>query len=125
MMKIKQSTKGFPKAEAYLKKARRVADRIDLDRLGQNGVAALQRATPVDSGKTQDSWSYTIVKTSKRIGLAFTNSNKNNGVPVVILLEYGHIANGAWVEGRDFVNPAIQPIFDELAEELQKGVTGK
>lgn len=124
MMKIKQSTKGFPKVEAYLNNARRVADHIDLDRLGQNGVAALRRATPVDSGETQDSWSYTIVKTPERIGLAFTNSNKNNGVPVVILLEYGHIANGAWVEGRDFVNPAVQPIFDEMAEELEKGVTG-
>lgn len=95
-----------------------------LDKYGRKGVDALVSATPVDSGKTAGSWDYEIVNRKGSATIRFTNSNIVNGCPIAIILQYGHgTRNGGWVEGRDYINPALRPIFDELAEKAWKEVT--
>ena len=91
---------------------------------GEKGVEALSNATPVDTGKTAASWSYKVVTTNNSITITWTNSNVVKGVPIAIILQYGHgTRNGGWVEGRDYINPAIQPIFDEIKNEIWREVT--
>jgi hypothetical protein len=123
MVKIRH--KGdFSKTFRYLKKANSAVKSPKLDSFGKEGVAALMSATPVDTGLTAKSWSYRITKTKKGYTLEFLNSNIQNGVPIAIILQYGHgTRNGGWVEGRDYINPAIQPIFDKIAESAWKEVT--
>lgn len=95
-----------------------------LERYGKAGVAALASATPKDSGLTASSWNYEITHHSKETRIAFTNSNIQNGVNIAILLQYGHgTRNGGYVAGRDYINPAIQPIFDKIADEAWREVT--
>lgn len=95
-----------------------------LEAYGREGVAALSSATPVDTGLTANSWYYKI-ETGKGITtISFHNSNIQNGVPIAVILQYGHgTRNGGWVEGRDYINPAIQPIFDKIADDAWKEVT--
>lgn len=114
----------FSKLTRYLTKAKRAAKVSDLDRFGKEGVAALASATPVDSGETANSWHYEIKQENGLAAITFYNSNIQNGVPIAILLQYGHATrNGGWVEGRDYINPAIQPIFDKIAEKAWREVT--
>lgn len=95
-----------------------------LDRYGREGVAALASATPVESGQTANSWYYKIERTRESATITFLNSHINNGVPIAIILQYGHgTGTGGWVQGRDYINPAIQPIFDKIANEAWKEVT--
>lgn len=95
-----------------------------LDRHGQAGVDALSMATPRDSGSAASSWSYEVVKTKRTYSISWTNSDMAGGVPVVILLQYGHgTGTGGYVQGRDFINPALKPIFDKIANEVWKAVT--
>ena len=95
-----------------------------LERYGQEGVTALSQATPRSTGLTASSWSYKVVPGETKSSIEFHNSNINNGVPIAIILQYGHgTGTGGWVEGRDYINPAIQPIFDKIAEEAWKEVT--
>jgi hypothetical protein len=95
-----------------------------LDKYGREGVDALASATPVDSGKTANSWYYEITNRGSSASIAFFNSNVNKGVPIAIILQFGHgTGTGGWVQGRDYINPAIQPIFDRIAEEAWKEVT--
>lgn len=95
-----------------------------LEKYGREGVAALSAATPVDTGLTAASWGYKIEATDKGFSISFTNSNRADGVLIAIILQYGHVTNnGGWVEGRDYINPAIQPIFDRMAQEAWKEVT--
>jgi hypothetical protein len=95
-----------------------------LESLAQRGVAALQAATPTDSGLTAASWSYVIEERDGAVFISWLNSNIVMGTNVAILLQYGHgTGTGGYVSGRDFINPAIQPIFDEIANELWKKVT--
>lgn len=124
-MKISVRQKGdFSKLTRYLIKAKRAVNLSDLDKFGKEGVAALASATPVDSGKTANSWYYEIEKANGSISITFYNSNIQNGIPIAILLQYGHgTRNGGWVQGRDYINPAIQPIFDKIAEKAWKEVT--
>lgn len=113
----------FSKTMRFLERAKEVAHIGDLDRFGQKGVAALASATPVDSGKTANSWYYEIQRSKGSIAITFNNSNIQNGVPIAVILQYGHgTRNGGWVQGRDYINPAIQPVFDEIANELWKEV---
>ena len=87
------------------------------------GVKALSAATPVDSGETAKSWYYKIERTTSSVSLKFLNSNVNEGVPIAIILQYGHgTGTGGWIEGRDYINPAIQPIFEEILSKMQEGV---
>lgn len=95
-----------------------------LSKYGQQGVAALASATPVDSGKTASSWNYVIEHTGTTTELSFINSNVNKGVRIAIILQYGHgTRNGGYVRGRDYINPAIRPVFDKIANEAWKEVT--
>ena len=114
----------FSKLTRFLERAKNLVHLSDLDRYGREGVAALASATPVDTGKTAASWYYDIKINKESASITFNNSNIQNGVPIAIILQYGHgTRNGGWVEGRDYINPAIQPIFDKIAEEAWKEVT--
>ena len=115
MIKFRQ--KGdFSKLTRFLERAKETVRIGDLDKFGKEGVAALASATPVDSGETANSWYYEIENRKGSVTISFHNSNTQNGVPIVIILQYGHgTRNGGWVQGRDYINPAIQPIFDKIA----------
>ena len=111
------------KTTQLLERAKHAVRLADLDRFGREGVAALASATPVESGHTANSWYYEITYTKSGATIAFKNSNIQNGVPIAIILQYGHgTGTGGWVEGRDYINPAIQPIFDRLADEAWREV---
>ena len=114
----------FSKLTSYLERVREAAKIGTLDRYGREGVAALKSATPVDSGKTADSWYYEITRTSGSVSIVFNNSNINDGVPIAIILQMGHgTGTGGWVQGRDYINPAIQPVFDKIANDAWKEVS--
>ena len=122
---IKISQKGdFSRTSRYLEKLRKAAYLTDLDKYGRAGVAALASATPKDTGLTSKSWYYEIVHGSGTVSINFINSNIQNGVMIAIILYYGHgTRNGGWVQGRDYINPAIQPIFEQIANNAWKEVT--
>lgn len=123
---IKFEHKGdFSKVNKYLKKVKGSINIRALEKYGRRGVEALASNTPVDTGLTARSWYYEIEKVTKGVvRISFCNSNIQNGVPIAIILQYGHgTRNGGWVEGRDYINPAIQPIFDEMANEAWKEVS--
>lgn len=114
----------FSKLNRFLEKAKGVAHLSVLDKYGREGVAALSSATPVDSGETANSWFYEIDRSNGSATIRFCNSHINEGVPIAIVLQYGHgTGTGGWVEGRDYINPAIQPVFDEIANAAWKEVT--
>ena len=124
-MKISFRQKGdFSKLTGYLVKAKNAIKISDLDKYGREGVSALSSATPVDTGKTAGSWYYKIENKNGSATISFYNSNIQNGVPIAIILQYGHgTRNGGWVQGGDYINPAIQPLFDKIAENAWKEVT--
>ena len=94
-----------------------------LDKYGQLGVEALAANTPVDTGKTAESWTYEIERTSSKTTISWLNTNVNNGVNVAVILQYGHgTGTGGYVQGRDYINPAMRPVFDKIAEEAWKEV---
>lgn len=114
----------FSKATHYFEKLKETAKLGVLDKYGREGVAALASATPTETGLTASSWSYTIERQNGSVAIVFENSNINKGVPIAIILQYGHgTGTGGWVQGRDYINPAIQPIFDKMADEAWKEVT--
>lgn len=114
----------FSKTFNYLNNVKKASALNFLDKYGKEGVRALKAATPVDSGATADSWYYEIERTNESITIYFKNSNINKGVPIAILLQYGHATrNGGWVQGVDYINPALEPIFKAMAEEAWKEVT--
>lgn len=114
----------FSKLTKFLEKAKETVKIGDLDKYGREGIAALASATPVDSGLTANSWYYKIERKKGSVSIGFYNKNIQNGVPIAIILQYGHATrNGGWVQGRDYINPAIQPIFDQIASHAWKEVT--
>lgn len=114
----------FSKTIQYLEKVRESVQLKNLDKYGREGVAALASATPVDSGETANSWHYEITRTNGSITISFYNTNIQNGVPIAIILQYGHgTRTGGWVQGRNYINPAIQPVFDRIAEHAREEVT--
>lgn len=121
MLKISQPK--FVRTLKYLNRAKRL-DPIDiLHKYGKLGVTALKASTPVDSGETADAWSYKIEGNKERYRLVWTNSVVAGSVPLVILLQYGHATkSGYYISGRDFINPALKPIFDQIEEALVKEV---
>lgn len=117
------SSGSFENTLRFLKNAKEAKFLDFLHKYGQDGVAALAAATPVDSGITASSWSYTITTGNKQATLQFTNDNINKGVPIAIILQYGHgTGTGGYVVGRDYINPAIQPVFDKISEQLTREV---
>lgn len=114
----------FDKVNRYLVNVKKAVKPKVLERFGKAGVEALASATPVDSGLTASSWFYEIENQNGAYTIRFNNSHVNNHVNIAIILQYGHgTRNGGWVEGRDYINPAIQPIFDKIADEAWKEVT--
>lgn len=108
----------FNNTERFLKRSRAEYIRI-LERYGREGVAALTSATPVNSGETANSWDYEVRITGRSFVISWTNSNIVDGVPIAIIIQYGHgTKNGGYVQGRDYINPAIRPIFDKISETL-------
>lgn len=113
----------FSELTRFLEKAKETVKIGELDRYGKEGVAALSSATPIDSGLTASSWYYKIDRKPGSVSISFHNSNVVDGVPIAIILQYGHgTRNGGWVQGRDYINPAIQPIFDKIANNAWKEV---
>lgn len=114
----------FSKLSRFLERAKEAVKVGDLDRYGREGVEALSSATPVDTGLTAASWYYKIEHKEGSSSIIFCNSNIQNGVPIAIILHYGHgTRNGGWVQGRDYINPAIRPVFDKIADNAWREVT--
>lgn len=123
MITIKQ--KGdFKRTYKYLNAVKEPVKISILKKYGKKGVEALRFHTPKDTGTTAGSWSYDIIQGKESVRIVFSNSNIQNGVPIAIILQYGHATNnGGWVEGIDYINPALKPIFDDIAEDAWKEVT--
>lgn len=114
----------FKKTLTFLERVTRVSIDSVLHRYGREGVNALSQATPVNTGQTAGSWNYEIENVNGSYSIYWTNSNTTSGVPIVILLQYGHgTRGGGYVQGRDFINPAIKPIFDNIADKVWREVT--
>lgn len=114
----------FSNTYKFLEKCKEIVHHGDFDRYGRMGVEALRSATPIDSGKTAESWGYEIKHKSSGITITWTNTNVNDGCPIAIILQYGHATkDGYFIEGRDYINPALRPIFDYIAEDMWKEVT--
>ena len=115
---------GFTKTERFLNRMKRREYLNVLDEFGRDGVQALRNATPIDSGATAEAWDYEIKRARDYTEIVWTNSNVNDGVPIAVILQYGHgTGTGGYVQGRDYINPAIRPIFDKIAEKAWKVVT--
>lgn len=113
----------FSKTMKFLERAKESVNMGILNKYGRKGVEALRSATPVDSGITASSWYYKIQRKTNVVSLEFFNSNIQNGVPIAIIIQYGHATGtGGWVEGVDYINPALKPIFEDLAKEVWKEV---
>lgn len=109
----------FSKVTKYLERLKQGIRLSILDAYGRKGVEVLRASTPLDSGETANSWFYKIQNDGETATISFHNSNSNDGVPIAIILQYGHgTGTGGWVQGRDYINPAIQPLFDELVTEV-------
>ena len=118
------SKKGWNKTEKMLKNS--LGDKwfSVLEKYGSQGVQALSAATPTESGKTASSWDYKIVKKGGKVSVIWNNSNIENGVNIAVILQYGHgTGTGGYVQGRDYINPALRPIFDAMADAAWKEVT--
>lgn len=122
---IKFKHKGdFSKVTKYFERIKKGINLYSLEKYGRKGVEALASATPVDTGLTARSWYYELEDKNGTVRISFCNSNIQNGVPIAIILQYGHgTRNGGWVEGRDYINPAIQPLFDEITKNAWKEVS--
>lgn len=123
MITIKQ--KGdFKNTEKFLKNKKRININI-LDKYGKIGVEALKKNTPVDTGVTSNSWYYEIENQNGKVTLNFYNSNVKNNVNIAIIIQYGHgTKNGGWVDGRDYINPAVQPVFDKILSDVWGDING-
>lgn len=118
-----ESKGNFDNTEKLLKRIKSRDYLKVLDKFGQQGVTALSGATPTRSGKTASSWDYEVLVSGGSITIQWTNSNINNGVSIAIILQYGHgTRNGGYVVGRDYINPAMRPLFDKMADEAWKAV---
>lgn len=114
----------FDKLESFLERIQKVDVRQILEIYAQQGVAALASATPVDSAETAGAWGYRIEQSETSITITWTNSSVNRGFPIAIMLQYGYgTGTGGYVQGRDYINPAIKPSFDQIADGVWKVVT--
>ncbi len=122
---IRVTTRGsFKNVDAFLQRMKKREHFKVLEKYGELGVTALKDATPVDSSETANSWYYKITDKRGYYAVAWHNSHVDNGIPIVILLHYGHgTRTGGYVQGQDFINPAIKPIFDQMATDMWKVVT--
>lgn len=116
---------GWKKTRNFLRRAVLDKELAVLNKYGKRGVEALTSMTPIDTGLTASSWYYQIVRENNgQIALQFCNSNIKDYVPIAVILQYGHATkSGTWVEGQDYINPALKPIFDQIADEVWREVT--
>ncbi|MFI3173970.1 MAG: HK97 gp10 family phage protein [Bacillota bacterium] len=122
MVSFKQ-TGEFANLTKLLSKSKDVIQKRVLEKYGKECVEALKSSTPMDSGETARSWNYHVETTTNGASIVFSNSNIQNGVPIAIILQYGHATkNGGWVQGRDYINPTLYPLFDKISKELWKEV---
>lgn len=118
------SSGSFEQTKKYLQKLARGDFYRGLDKYAQAGVAALEAATPLDSGLAAGSWSYKITRHRRGCQIAWSNKNSEDGFPVAIMLQYGYsTGTGGYVQGRDYINPAMRPIFDQIEDAVRKAVT--
>lgn len=124
-MPIKLTVKGdWSKVDGYFERMKELFSKGRFDEWGQMGVDALRYATPKRTGLTSESWSYEIKRSSGKASIEWYNSNTNDGRNIAILIQYGHgTKHGAWVEGRDYVNPAMISVFEQIANEMWEEVT--
>lgn len=114
----------FSKTEKFLKKSLGRNYRSVLEKYAKQGVAALASATPIETGETASSWNYEIIQNGSRLSIIWNNTHVEKGVNIAVILQYGHgTRNGGWVDGTDYINPALKPIFDKLADAAWKEVT--
>lgn len=113
----------FKKFDRYMERLLNLAKLGSLDKYGKAGVEALKKNTPKDSGATAEAWDYVIERSQQDVRLVFSNSNVNNGVSIAMILQYGHATrNGGWIEGLDYINPSLEPIFEKILNDLEKEV---
>lgn len=113
----------FRRTSDFLKRANRLNLDVILNQYGQEGVEALRAATPKDTGTTANSWRYVVHKGTGSITITWSNSNIVDGVPIAVILQYGHgTRNGGYVQGTDYINPAMKPIFDKIAQRAWEEV---
>lgn len=115
----------FNKIDSFFEKAKEGVKIGKLDKYGKMGVDALAANTPKNTGKTAASWDYRIDRKNGETAIQWFNTNRNDGVCVAIVIQYGHVANGTYVRGVDYINPAMRPVFDEIADGVWKEVTGE
>ena len=114
----------FKNTEKFLRKMSSFDFSNTLKNVAQGGVRALSLATPIDSGLAADSWGYIIERTRSSFSITWTNSDIENGFPVALMIQYGHgTGTGGYVQGRDYINPAMRPIFEQIIESLWTEVT--
>ena len=114
----------FKKLNGFLEKLKEIADVGDLDKYGKMGVEALRAATPIDSGETAKSWDYKIVRKNGELSIVWINKHINKGVNIAVILQYGHgTGTGGYVQGIDYINPAMRPVFEKIADQAWKEVT--
>lgn len=119
-----ESRGSFKNTEKYLDKLRKLELRRILEKYGQQGVDALAAATPVRTGLAASSWGYQVTRGIGGWTIAWTNSDQESGFPVAVMIQYGHgTGTGGWVQGIDYINPALRPIFNQMADEVWKEVT--
>ena len=115
---------GWDRTESFLKRAVRLNLAQRLQAAAAEGVAALAAATPKESGLTANSWTAEVTIGANGFTIEWQNTHVVSGVPIAIILQYGHgTGTGGYVQGRDYINPAIQPVFDKIADEIWKEVT--
>lgn len=113
----------YKKADRYFERLLEIIHFGELDKWGKAGVEELRRMTPKDTGKTSESWSYNIRREGKNVYLEWINDNTNGHINIAIILQYGHgTRNGGYVQGRDYINPAILPVFDDICREITEEI---
>lgn len=122
---IKVTTGGSTaKVDAFLERMKRRQQFAGLAKYGPMGVAALAAATPLETGETANSWYYDIIDKPGRYSINWSNSNMEDGVSIAAIIQYGHATgSGAYIQGVDYINPAMRPIFEQMAAEMWKEVT--
>lgn len=115
----------FSKTMSFLEKVKNIVGNGIFDKYGKMGVTALRSATPKDTGRTANAWRYEVKKEPGSVTIDWLNDNVNDGVLIAVILQYGHgTGTGGYVQGTDYINPAMKPIFDQIADDLWKEVTG-
>lgn len=124
-MQVKfESSGSFNKMEKFLQSMLKGDLYNSLDKYARQGVSALSSATPLETGETKNSWDYEVKKARGSYTITWTNNHTEDNVPIAIILQYGHgTGTGGYVQGRDYINPAMKPIFDTIADNVWKAVT--